>query len=207
VHQAILRAFATTGEPPTDAVLQQIATADGASAGPILAQLHDADVIRLNPARAISVAYPFSAVPTRHRVQLTTGIEVSAMCAIDALGIPAMLDTDVTITSTDPVTHQPVTITVHNGRYTWNPDTAVVFYSAAAGTGPSADCCCNDLNTFTSPVTAQTWMRDHPSFPGELLAATTAERLGQQIFGALLDRQMTSARPHPAGFNPGGQPR
>jgi hypothetical protein len=116
VHQAILRAFATTGEPPTDAALQQIATADGASAGPILAQLHDADVIRLNPARAISVAYPFSAVPTRHRVQLTTGIEVSAMCAIDALGIPAMLDTDATITSTDPVTHQPVTITVHNGR-------------------------------------------------------------------------------------------
>jgi hypothetical protein len=34
-------------------------------------------------------------------------------------------------------------------------------------------------------------MRDHPSVPGELLAATTAERLGQQIFGALLDRQMT----------------
>jgi hypothetical protein len=114
------------------------------------------------------------------------------MCAIDALGIPAMLDTDATITSTDPATHQPVTVTVCNGRYTWDPATAVVFYSAGAGTGPSVDCCCNDLNTFTSPATAQTWMRDHPSVPGQLLDTTTAERLGQHIFGALLDRQTTT---------------
>ncbi|TCO59279.1 alkylmercury lyase family protein [Actinocrispum wychmicini] len=189
VHQAILRAFATTGEPPTNAALQQIAAANGATADTILTQLHDADVIRLNPARAIGVAYPFSAVPTRHRVQLTTGVEVSAMCAIDALGIPAMLDTDATVISTDPVTHQPVTITVHKRHYAWNPATAVVFYSAAVGTGPSADCCCDDLNTFTSAATAGIWMREHPSIPGELLDPMTAERLGQHIFGALLDRQ------------------
>lgn len=115
-----------------------------------------------------------------------------AMCAVDALGIPAMLDTDVTITSTDPVTHQSVTISVHNGRYVWNPATAVVFYSAAAGTGPSADCCCDDLNTFTSQATAQIWMSEQPSIPGELLDTTTAERLGQHIFGDLLDRQATT---------------
>lgn len=186
VHQAILRAFATTGGPPTDAALQRVAAAEGATACPILAQLHDADVIRLNPAGAIWVAYPFSLVSTRHRVWLASGVEVSAMCAIDALGIPAMLDTDATITSTDPVTNQPVTVTVHNGRYAWNPVTAVLFYSAAAGTGPSADCCCNDLNTFTSPAAGNAWMRAHPHIPGELLDTTTAERLGQHIFGALL---------------------
>jgi hypothetical protein len=157
-------------------------------------------VIRLDSAGAIRVAYPFSAIATRHRVRLATGVEVSAMCAIDALGIPAMLDTDATITSTDPVSHESVTVAVHNGRYVWSPDTAVVFYSAAAGTGPSADCCCDDLNAFTSTATAQTWMRAHPSILGELLDTTTAERLGQHIFGGLLDQ------PAAAGINPGGQP-
>lgn len=116
VHQMILRAFATAGAPPTSAALEQVAAANGATAAPILARLHDADVIRLDPTGAIRVAYPFSAVPTRHHVRLATGVEIAAMCAIDALGIPAMLDTDATITSTDPVTHQTVTISVHKGR-------------------------------------------------------------------------------------------
>ena len=178
VHQAVLRAFATTGGPPPVSTLEQVA--------PILARLHEADVIRLDPAGAVRVAYPFSAVPTRHHVRLATGVETYAMCAIDALGMPAMLETDATITSTDPVTHQPVTVTVHDGRHTWNPATAVVFSSAAAGTGPSADCCCDDLNTFTSPATARVWMNEHPATPGELLDTTTAERLGRHIFGDLL---------------------
>lgn len=192
VHQAILRAFATTGGPPADEALERAAVAHGATAGPILARLHEADVIRLDPAGTVRVAYPFSVVPTRHHVRLATGVEVFAMCAIDALGMPAMLDTDAIIVSTDPVTDQPVTVSIHNGRYTWNPATAVVFYSAAAGTGPSADCCCNDLNTFTSPATAQIWMHEHPSTPGELLDTTTAERLGRHIFGDLIDRLPTT---------------
>lgn len=187
VHREILRAFATTGRPPSPAAVRQIAWHTGAaSADAILAQLHEADVIRLDLAGAVGVAYPFSTVPTRHRVRLASGVEVSAMCVVDALGIPAMLNTDATITSTDPVTDQPVTVCVDNQQYVWDPTTAVVFYSAAAGTGPSADACCNDLNAFTSPASAQTWMQAHPHIPGELLDTTTAERLGRHVFAALL---------------------
>ena len=184
--------------------------AAGATAGPILERLHDADVIRLNPAGVIGVAYPFSAAPTRHRVRLASGVAVWAMCAIDALGIPAMLDTDATITSTDPMTGQSVTVTVHDHHYAWDPAAAVVFYSAAAGTGPSADCCCNDLNAFTSPATAETWMQTHLSVPGVLLDAATAERLGRHIFGALLDRVADDRRggtPVSASSNPAGRAR
>ncbi|MGC7103048.1 organomercurial lyase [Amycolatopsis lurida] len=74
------------------------------------------------------------------------------MCAIDALGIPAMLGTDATITSTEPVTRTLVTITVHKGHYIWNPGTAVVFASTAAGAGPSAESCCDHMNTFRHPA-------------------------------------------------------
>src|SRR5258708_39935432 len=56
------------------------------------------------------------------------GGEVWSMCAIDALGIPAMLGQDVVITSADPVTGEPVTVTAGPDRGTvWEPPGAVVF--------------------------------------------------------------------------------
>jgi hypothetical protein len=191
VHQPILRAFATAGTPPTHAALHQIASDNGATVAPILAQLHDADVIRLNAAEAIAVAYPFSGVPKRHRVLLASGVEVSAMCAIDALGIPAMLETDATITASHPHTQEPVTVisTVDSMPGILPARSSS---TAAAGIGPSADCCRNDLNTFTSPTTAQTWMREHPAIPGQLLDTSTAQGLGRHIFAALLDRETTT---------------
>jgi len=47
---------------------------------------HDVDEIRPAPDGQITVAYPFSAAPTRHRVRLGDRVDVYAMCAIDALG-------------------------------------------------------------------------------------------------------------------------
>jgi hypothetical protein len=187
VHQAILRAFAATGTPPAADRLAEIAATHGVEVTDVVARLHADDVIRLDADGGIRVAYPFSAVPTRHRVRLASGVQVYAMCAIDALGMPAMLATDAAITMLDPVTADPITITVHNGRYVWDPATAVTFISAAAGSGPSADCCCDDMNAFTTRETAQTWMDTHRHIPGELLDPATAEARGTHIFGALLD--------------------
>ncbi|HVE96410.1 MAG TPA: organomercurial lyase [Pseudonocardiaceae bacterium] len=68
----------------------------------MLSALHTADAIRLDPAGHIAVAYPFSTTPTRHVVRIANRIDVYAMCAIDALGVAAMLAADVVISSTDP---------------------------------------------------------------------------------------------------------
>ncbi|MHA4854887.1 organomercurial lyase [Rhodococcus sp. MSC1_016] len=57
----------------------------------VLDRLHVADVIRLDPAGRITSAYPFSASPTLHRASIGGGSTVYAMCAVDALGISAML--------------------------------------------------------------------------------------------------------------------
>lgn len=127
-------------------------------------------MIRLDHAGEVVVAYPFSATPTRHLVRLADGIRLFAMCAIDALGIPAMLDTDAVITATDPGGNRTATIQVADGRMTWNPAEAVVFVGAEDGGGPSADCCCDYLN----------------GFPGEILGPADAERLGRDIFATLL---------------------
>ena len=82
----------------------------------LLRELHDRDVVRLDPHGAIRAAYPFSAHPTPHVVHIADRPRVYAVCAIDALGIAAMLHRDITIDSTDPHNGQPISVTVHNGR-------------------------------------------------------------------------------------------
>lgn len=46
--------------------------------------------------------------PTSHAVAIVGGPTAWAMCAVDALGIVAMLGRDVTIASTDPYSGEPV---------------------------------------------------------------------------------------------------
>lgn len=184
IHQAILRAFASTGHPPTTVELEHLAGPEQTTA--VLQRLHDTDTIRLNPEGTIRAAYPFSANRTRHHLRLATGVEVYAMCAIDALGIPAMLHIDATITTHDPTTNDTITVTISKGHSTWSPPTVTAFVGSTADDGPSADTCCDHLNLFTNATTAQSWMDAHQEINGELLTADDAEALGSQIFGSLL---------------------
>ena len=186
MHQATLRRFAATGLPPSIDDLHRETGASRHAVQEVLRRLHDSDAIRLDADGAIVVAYPFSVRPTRHRVRIADRVEVHAMCGIDALGIPMMLGEDVRIETTDPVTGDAVTVTSTGGRNTWNPQNAVAFVGAAAFGGPSADCCCDYLNLFTSTATADAWAAAHPSIPGRVLTQPEAEDLANTLFGALL---------------------
>jgi hypothetical protein len=99
MQQAVLRSFAATGRPPAKEALDRVAADGSLTAQEVLSALHRGDYVRLDTAGRIVAAYPFSPGPTRHRVTLPGGRTVFAMCAIDALGIPAMLDTDAKIDS------------------------------------------------------------------------------------------------------------
>ncbi|MFD4322429.1 organomercurial lyase [Streptomyces sp. NPDC058548] len=186
VHQAVLRHFAATGTAPGPAELEPVAGQAGRTAREVLAELGREDFLTLDETGQIRAGYPFSAVPTRHRVRLAEGVEAWAMCAIDALGIAAMLKTDVVISSTDPVTGEPVTITTRDGRTAWEPEGAVVFVGRRPGGGPAATACCDALNFFTSDATARTWMAEHPGLPGQIVDQAKAEQIGAQTFGPLL---------------------
>ncbi|TCN44842.1 alkylmercury lyase-like protein [Kribbella orskensis] len=108
------------------------------------------------------------------------------MCAIDALGIAAMLGRDTRIESVDVTTGQPIIITTTSGHTDWEPAAAVVFIGADAGVGPSADCCCGYLNFFIGQASAEAWTRNHPGIPGQILNQTQAEDLGTRLFRPLL---------------------
>ncbi|MGW3353416.1 alkylmercury lyase family protein [Nonomuraea rubra] len=212
VHQHVLRCFAETGHAPGTAELAQAARPYGVSAEQVLAALHAADFLRLddggarNGAGQIRAAYPFSATPTPHRVQIAGGPQVFAMCAIDALGIAAMLGRDVHVTSADPLDGRPVTVEVHaGGQARWTPAGAVVFAgqqatcdscppapaprAASLSAGPAAaaaEVCCGYVNFFAGPAGARAWAEDHPHVHGQVLDQAVALRLGVAIFGPLL---------------------
>jgi hypothetical protein len=186
VHQAVLRAFAATGRPPARRELDAVTAGSGRATADVLAALHELDAIRLGPDGGVAVAYLFSAIPTRHRVRIGDRVEVYAMCAIDALGMSAMLGEDTRIDSVDVTTGHPVTVTMAASASRWDPAGAVVFVGVDAAGGPSADCCCDYLNFFTDAAAAQAWTAAHPQIPGQILTQAEAEDLGTRLFGHLL---------------------
>lgn len=180
LHRAIVTGYARTGTPPTRARL-------GASSDAVLAELVAADLIVLDGAGQIAAAYPFSTTPTRHRLALAHGVEAYAMCAIDALGVSAMLGQPVTITSTEPDTGATITVHVNGDTATWKPRGAVAY---AAHTGescaPAAERSCHHINLFTARAAAHTWAAGHPELSGRLLRQRGALDCGIAEFGTLL---------------------
>jgi Alkylmercury lyase len=114
-----LRSFAATGHDPDRVALE--AAAPGVPADRILAELAATDFLTLDGQGRVDAAYPFSARPTGIEVALPGGVRVAAMCAIDALGIPAMLGSDAVITSVDPVSGDPVQVRFTDGIAAWQP--------------------------------------------------------------------------------------
>jgi hypothetical protein len=186
VHQAILRSFAATGHAPEPETLDAAAAPFNAAA--VLAELAAGDFLCLDQGGRISAAYPFSATATAHLVQITGRPPVHAMCAIDALGIAPMLGTSVLISSADPVTAEPIAVTVDGSDSDWRPATAVVFVGRTADqcAGPSAVTCCSSINFFASRAVAVAWARTHPEIDGGILSQAHALDVAEQIFGHLL---------------------
>ena len=186
VHQAVLRSFVHTGAAPDLPSLAQHAAPFEVSQ--VLPELADGDFLCLDQAGQITAAYPFSAVPTRHRIRISGEATVFAMCAIDALGISAMTGLPVVIESADPSTGAPVTVNVDQATSSWDPATAVVYVGRTEGqcAGPSASVCCGYMNFFATRAAASAWAASHPDITGGILSQARALQVGIGIFGQLL---------------------
>ncbi|MFE9695090.1 alkylmercury lyase family protein [Micromonospora sp. NPDC005806] len=185
VHRAILRHFAATGAAPSDADIRAAVDAADLDAAKAVRDLARQDLVAVDSAGRLVAAYPFSPAPTPHVVSLGD-VEVFAMCAIDALGMPFMLGDDAVITSADPHTREPVRVTITNGAATYQPADAVIVYAATGGTGSSVDTCCSTINFFTNASNAQAWITAHPGLAATVLDQDQAITLGRDIFEPLL---------------------
>ncbi|MGH3201792.1 MAG: alkylmercury lyase family protein [Streptosporangiaceae bacterium] len=193
VHQAVLRSFAETGRVPDPGALEAVAAGWGRAARDVVSELAGEDFLTLDEHGQIAAAYPFSATPTGVEVLLGNGVRVASMCAIDALGIPAMLGRDAVIESRDPVSGAPIRVRAAGGVMAWEPASTVVFYGARPQPGPSAAVCCGYLRFFETRATAGQFAAAHPEAEGSVLSQDEARARGEEIFGPLL------AEPAPRG--------
>lgn len=79
-----------------DALAAELGGHDRAAVAAAVATLDDKDLIAVRDGRIV-LAYPLAAAPTGFTVVLPDGRQRYAVCAIDALGVPAMLGQPVTI--------------------------------------------------------------------------------------------------------------
>jgi hypothetical protein len=187
VYRAVLASFARTGRPPARGELERLARGHGADPGAVLAELAESDALAFTADGHIRAAYPFSPVATPIQVSWAGGPEAYAMCAIDALGMSAMLGRPVTITASEPGTGRVITVRTDGDQAQWDPRTAVVFAGSAGDADrPSADRACGFINFFATARNARAWARRHPEVTGWLLTREAALRSGVAQFGTLL---------------------
>ena len=179
--------------PPTVRQLVEQAHALALDAEVALAALAREDLVHTDEDGAPTVAYPFSAQARGHEVALDARV-VQAMCAIDALGIAAMLQRPIEVRSHDPISDTKICVHANpDGVTDWQPETAVVLAGSSSCEGPSYCGCCDVLNFFESTETAQRYLREHPGVKGMQISIQDAAAAGRAIFGAILG-EMSSCR-------------
>jgi alkylmercury lyase len=187
LHRAVLRRFLATGAPPTARWVWQAAAETGLDASAV-DDLSAADVVHVVNG-FVAVAYPFSGTPTPHRVELDGLPAVYAMCAIDALGLPAMAGRDGRITSADPHDGSPIEVTVHSGTWSWTPaGTVVVAGRASDGDTErgSFQALCPNTVFHASRESARAYLASHRNLDAQILDQHAAIECGRLNFGTLL---------------------
>ena len=186
LYEWILQRFALAA-PPTRAQLGEKARMLALEPSAVLATLAREDLVHTDEEGEVLVAYPFSARPRGHRVTIEGGPTVEAMCAIDALGIAAMLDKPVEIVSHDPITGKKISVRLSQGKEaSWEPEAAVVLAGRSSRDGPSYGGCCNVLNFFETVETAERYLREHDAVAGMPVSIPEAIEAGRAIFGDVL---------------------
>ncbi len=190
VYRQLLLSFARTGQPPS---IESLAGALNLSPEQVVQSLNlletGGSIYRDPETHAILAAYPLSAVPSQHIVRFADGHAVYAMCAIDALGMPVMLDMDATIESRCSHCGRAIRIAIKNNVMAeFSPQETRVWYVQADACCIAALEQCPSINFFCSAEHLDAWRTAHSDVKGMPLTMDAAFEYGKRIFGNLLKR-------------------
>jgi mercury(II) reductase len=196
VRTAVLKLYAETGRAPA---VEAVAARSGMSVTAVqtlLDELGARDLVVLDGRRMIG-AYPFTDADSGHRVTWH-GQATNAMCAIDALGIGAMLEHETAISSR--CRHCGASIRVEtqdDGRRLAlaEPEAAVVWLSARYEGCCAATSLCRETAFFCSDAHLDAWrLQSRSDVAGWRLTMDEALQVGRAIFGPSLARLETVER-------------
>lgn len=186
VHRAILSSLVTHARPLSRSELEERLGGQEA-VDRALKRLSEADLVVLG-AKADDVvgAYPLTIEETPHRLQVN-GESINAMCALDALSVGSMYDTEVIIDSRCHVTGEPIHIHQKGKRIVdAQPSSAVqVGVRWQNPTGCAAHSMCTEMVFLKDPATAKEWQRRDPESIS-LFTLAEAVEFGAQFFVPLL---------------------
>ncbi len=189
VYRYLLVYFSRTGHPPSPDAMQRALDFSADAAEQALNLIEErGDIYRDPTTREIVAAYPFSAVPTDHIVRFGNGHSVYSMCAIDALGMPVMLDCDATIESRCAHCGKAIRVVVkQDALVEYAPSTTKVLYMQADACCVPALEQCPSINFFCSIEHLSAWRMRHPEPRGQALDLEDAFDRGRAVFGDLLN--------------------
>lgn len=190
VRTAILRSFATTARAPSPARLAEACGLAPDELAAVLRELKDRDLIVLDRSGdTVTGAYPFTQSDTGHVVRVD-GVALFAMCAVDALGIGAMLGRDTKIESRCGGCGAPVRAETGEGGLgltSHAPDDAVVWVGDLYAGGCGATSLCRTILFFCSDEHLRAWRQAGCSdLDGCRLSVAEAHQVGTVIFGPML---------------------
>jgi hypothetical protein len=172
IWRTVIELFVSGGRPPSVLEIAEATGMSGEQARTILGDLQVYDLLALDASvTAIIYAYPFSGVPTEHRVKLC-GKHLHAVCAVDALGVASMIGTDTEIESSCRTCGARIEVaTSENGRSLSHsrPTEAVLWYDFAYAHAAAASCC-PAIAFFCSDAHLEQW-----------LLAQNSERFGSRL--------------------------
>jgi mercury(II) reductase len=188
VRIALLQLYVEHGRAPAaDALAERAGMSEAAIRRP-LEDLRNRDLIVRDGERIVG-AYPFTDRDTGHRVTLD-GRVLNAMCAVDALGIGAMTDRDITVASRCRHCGVPIRIATRDqGRALAQiePRTAVMWQSVRYEGACAANSLCATTAFFCSDDHLSAWSREQAADEaGFRLSIEEGLEAGRALFGPSL---------------------
>ena len=197
VRVALLQLYAENGRAPSPGALAERTGLNETAIWPQLEELRRRDLVVLDRERIVG-AYPFSDRETGHRVTLD-GCVVNAMCAVDALGIGAMTDRDISIASRCRHCGVPIRITTQRqGRALADvdPTTAVMWQSVRYEGACAATSLCATNAFFCSDEHLSVWRHEcSADESGFQLSIEEGLEAGRALFGPSLAGLDQAPRP------------
>jgi mercuric reductase len=202
LHRAILRSLVEQGRPLTRAEIAKKLGSDDAAARAV-AILGSYDLIVRNPLRVrdtetnalvvldakggdVVGAYPITTEETPHKVSVN-GNKLYAMCAVDALSVGVMFNTETLIQSNCHVTGAPVTIRQRGKEVLEaNPPDVRVGVRWQRLIDTCAHVMCRQMVFLRDEATAQAWLNTDP-VSKELFTVPEAIMFGEAFFTPLLE--------------------
>lgn len=199
LHRALIDALIVAGSVPSVPELADRLGTTGRAIRSGLAALVAADYLALDGTGRVSCLYPFSTTPTPHAVTIG-GQTRYAMCAIDALGIPAMLDRELEIAGRCAICNAPIALRVGPGTVVGVEPPTAMAVARRDEKAPAFAACCPFTVFVCGQLHADQFMRQITNTH----ALTISEALvrAEEIFAGLLADAIPATRRRGATWGP-----